>query len=120
MAIHERRHPQHWYNMPRGEYAFYSDRVEAAEHADDKLASDWGRPALLSAASYTLQRDTTIDLYINQDQVLSLLTTGEVTSLSTSCYHDQGFGHVVVSGIFNIFTSFVKKGAGSIKDGILS
>ncbi|KIX97272.1 uncharacterized protein Z520_06724 [Fonsecaea multimorphosa CBS 102226] len=63
---------------------------------------------------------TAIDLCTSQDQVSYLLTGEEINALMTSCYDDQRLGDVVVSGIFDIFTSYVKKGLGNVKDEILS
>ncbi|KIW26040.1 uncharacterized protein PV07_09169 [Cladophialophora immunda] len=63
---------------------------------------------------------TTIDLCTNKDQVSCLLTRQEVDLLTVFCYHDRGFGDIVVSGIFDLLTSFVKKGLSNAKDEILS
>ncbi|OAL35407.1 hypothetical protein AYO20_05257 [Fonsecaea nubica] len=61
-----------------------------------------------------------IDICTTRDQVSHLLSHEEVSRLTVSCYHDQGLGDVVVSGIFNLVTSYVMKGIGNVTDEIFA
>ncbi|KIW94859.1 uncharacterized protein Z519_04837 [Cladophialophora bantiana CBS 173.52] len=94
--------------------------IDNSMHEDEKRIHRANRNTTVDCILNIAKRyATAIDLCANQDQVSCLLTREEVNSLTVSCYSKQGLGDIVVSGIFDLFTSYLKK-VGNVNDEIRS
>ncbi len=60
-----------------------------------------------------------LDLCANGDQVSYLLTREEVRALIMRCYVNQGLGDTVVSQVFGLLTSYIKKGLNREREAML-
>ncbi|EXJ70905.1 uncharacterized protein A1O5_05897 [Cladophialophora psammophila CBS 110553] len=90
--------------------------IDNSMHEDEKRIHRANRNTTVDCILNIAKRyATAIDLCANQDQVSCLVTHEEVNSLTVSCYSKQGLGDIVVSGIFDLFTSYLKK-VGNVND----